>query len=217
MLMKIIKNQNDLKKELFHLIREFQGEMHYSDFDQLLVGLFFLKFVCDDLDESRKIHFIHPEENSENTKTRKAAFITGTFLISTESDWSEIKNNSMKPDIGTVIGKIMRSIIKENEHGKRFIGILPTGIDYEINLCNIYELIEKISSLTSCEYGEEVNGHKDLITDILWIGWGINQRDSVYKLHKSLYKLREKFGPVSEMYEKSMKLTNKKRSKDKNI
>jgi type I restriction enzyme M protein len=105
------------ENQLFKISEKLRGNIEYSDYKHIVLGLIFLKYISD----------------------------SNCFLIRDNAKWSYLKDNAKEPKIGTLIDNAMLSIEENNESLKDIL--LKDYERSEINQQSLGELILLISKI----------------------------------------------------------------------
>jgi len=136
--------------ELFKAADKLRGNMEPSDYKHVALGLIFLKYISDAF-EARHAELLAEDPQAAEDKDEYLA--DNVFWVPKDARWSQLKANTKRPEIGTLIDDAMRAIEKDNKSLK---GVLPK--DYArpvLNKVMLGELIDLISGIAMNEGGDK--------------------------------------------------------------
>jgi len=113
-------------KELFSVLWEaannLRGNINPSEYQNVVLGLIFLKYISDAFEEKRneirislEVDGLTKEEIKGVLDDRDEYLADNVFWVPEEARWNLIHNNSKKEEIGLIIDEAMRAIEADNK------------------------------------------------------------------------------------------------------
>lgn len=129
-----------------------RGNLSASEYEGVVLGLIFLKYISDKFEEKYKEL---KEDGWEEDKDFYEA--DGVFFVPQDARWSVIQNNAHNPEIGVVVDNALKAIEKENPKLK---GVLPTNYARpELDKRRLGDVVDLFSNINMYNSGDE----KDLL------------------------------------------------------
>jgi len=168
------KKQNGKdNKELFSVLWEaannLRGNINPSEYQNVVLGLIFLKYISDAFEEKRielrselGKEGYSEEEIEEALEDRDEYKADNVFWVPEEARWELIHNNSKKEEIGLIIDNAMRAIEEVNK--KQLLGILPKRFARpELDKIRLGKVVDLISDIG---LGDKESQSKDVLGNV---------------------------------------------------
>lgn len=153
------KNSNGanlgFEQKLWQAADKMRGHMDPGEYKHVALGLIFLKYISDALQEKHNALKNDPKSDPEDRDEYAAENI---FWVPKEARWSVFQNNAKQPTIGKIIDDAMVAIEKVNPSLK---GVLPK--DYSKPSLDKQRLGELIDLVGTIGLGDKENRSKDIL------------------------------------------------------
>ena len=131
-----------------------RGNLSASDYEGVVLGLIFLKYISDKFDEKYN-ELLQDEYADVEDKDEYEA--DGVFFVPKEARWSVIENAAHTPEIGLVVDDALQAIERENQKLK---GVLPRNYARpELDKRRLGDVVDLFSNIKMHSSGDE----KDLL------------------------------------------------------
>ncbi len=131
-----------------------RGNLSASDYEGVVLGLIFLKYISDKFDE--KFEELKQDEYAD-VEDKDEYEAEGVFYVPQEARWSVIQDAAHTPEIGVVVDRALQAIEKENPKLK---GVLPGNYARpELDQRRLGDVVDLFSNIKMHTSGDE----KDLL------------------------------------------------------
>lgn len=171
------------EEKLWQAADKLRNNMNPSEYQHVVLGLIFLKYVSDTFNE-RYVELL--ADDPEFAEDRDEYISEGVFWVPEHARWSYISDHSKQPEIGQIVDQALDSIEKENESLR---GVLPKN--YSRPELDKRILGEIIDLFTNINVGGEDARDKDVLGRVYeyFLGkFGANEGGEFYT-PKSVVKL----------------------------
>ena len=160
-------------KELFSVLWEaannLRGNINPSEYQNVVLGLIFLKYISDAFEEKRTELRNDLEKEGYSEKEIEGALedrdeyeADNVFWVPEKARWELIHNNSKKEEIGLIIDEAMRAIEEVNK--KQLLGILPKRYARpELDKIRLGKVVDLISDIG---LGDKESRSKDILGNV---------------------------------------------------
>ncbi|MDH5645867.1 MAG: type I restriction-modification system subunit M [Candidatus Heimdallarchaeota archaeon] len=160
-------------KELFSVLWEaannLRGNINPSEYQNVVLGLIFLKYISDAFEEKRNDlrKELENQDYSEEEilgalEDRDEYEADNVFWVPEKARWELIHNNSKKEEIGLIIDEAMRAIEEVNK--KHLLGILPKRYARpELDKIRLGKVVDLISDIG---LGDKESQSKDILGNV---------------------------------------------------
>jgi len=160
-------------KELFSVLWEaannLRGNINPSEYQNVVLGLIFLKYISDAFEEKRKELRKELEKEGYSDEEIEGALedrdeyeADNVFWVPEKARWKLIHNNSKKEEIGLIIDEAMRAIEEVNK--KQLLGILPKRYARpELDKIRLGKVVDLISDIG---LGDKESRSKDILGNV---------------------------------------------------
>jgi len=136
------------EKQLWDAACILRGNMNAADYEQVLLGLIFLKYISDSF-EARYNELVAEGEGFEEDLDEYAS--KNVFFVPPSARWSAIASRAHTGEIGTIIDDAMRAIEREN---KRLKDVLPKNFGRpELDKRRLGNVVDLFTNISMVEHG----------------------------------------------------------------
>jgi type I restriction enzyme M protein len=143
--------------QLWKMADALRGSMDAAEYEHVVLGLIFLKYVSDAFEElHRKLEAERAEgADPEDPDEYRAQNV---FWVPREARWSQLKAKARQPEIGRLVDEAMAAIERDNPALK---GVLPK--DYARPALDKVRLGQLVDLISNIEVGNEAARAKDVL------------------------------------------------------
>ena len=134
---------------------ELRGQVDAAEYKHVVLGLVFLKYISDALEEH---HSLLLKEHPDEAEDRDAYRAEGVFWVPKEARWSHLQANAKQPTIGKIVDDAMDAIERDNPSLR---GVLPK--DYARPTLDKVVLGRLIDLVGTIGLGDKENRSKDVL------------------------------------------------------
>ena len=136
------------EKQIWDAACILRGNMNASDYEQVVLGLIFLKYISDSF-EARYNELVAEGEGFEEDLDEYTS--KNVFFVPESARWSAISSKAHTGEIGTIIDDAMRAIEREN---KRLKDVLPKNFGRpELDKRRLGNVVDLFTNISMVEHG----------------------------------------------------------------
>jgi type I restriction enzyme M protein len=163
------KDNKELYSVLWEAANNLRGNINPSEYQNVVLGLIFLKYISDAFEEKRielrgefESEGYSKDEILEALEDRDEYIADNVFWVPEQARWGNIHKNSKKEEIGSIIDEAMRAIEEDNK--KQLLGILSKNYARpELDKIRLGKVVDLISDIG---LGDKESQSKDILGNV---------------------------------------------------